>query len=73
METSKGGRWERRTVKHHVLLTMDCYVATSAVTDGDRDDCSMLPRLTVTVLTGSGYLLDDRKYCGKTTPRRLSA
>ena len=57
------GRWVRRTARHHVLLTLDGCVAASAVTDGDRDDCSMLPRLTGTVPTGSGYLLADRKYC----------
>ena len=63
VETSKGGRWKRRTVKRHVLLAMDGCVAASVVTGGDRDDCSMLPRLAGTVPTGSGYLLADRKYC----------
>ena len=64
-EQDSNGRWVRRTVKHHVLLTVDGCVAASAVTDGDRDDCTMLPRLTGTVPTGSGYLLADRKYCCK--------
>lgn len=65
METSKGGRWKRRTVKHHVLLTLNGCVAASAVTNGDRNDCSMLSRLTGTVPMGSGYLLVNRKHCCK--------
>ena len=63
VETAKGGRRERLTVKHHVLLAMDGCVAASAVTDGDRDDSPILLKMTGTVPTGSGYLPADAKYC----------
>ena len=63
VETAKGDRWKRRTIKRHVLLAMDGCVAASAVTDGDRDDSPMLLKLTGTVPMGSGYLLADGKYC----------
>ena len=48
-ETAKGGRWVRSTIKHHVLLTLDGCVASSAVTDGSRDDSPMLLKLTGTI------------------------
>ena len=32
-ETSKGGRWERVTIKYHVLLTLSGCVVAPAVTD----------------------------------------
>ena len=63
VEISRDSWWGRRTVKHHVLLTLDCCAVTSAVTDGDRYNCSMLLKLTGTAPTGSGYLLVVRKYC----------
>ena len=62
-ETAKGAGWVRSTIKHHVLLTLDGCVASSAVTDGSRDDSPMLLKLTGTIPAGSGYLLADRKYC----------
>ena len=65
VETAKGNRWERRTIKHHVLLTMDGCVAASVVADGDRDDSPMLLKLTGTVPMCNGYLLADGKYCCK--------
>lgn len=61
-EQDSNDQWARRIIKHHVLLTMDGCVAASAVTDGDRDDCSMLSRA---VPTGSGCLPVDRKHYGK--------
>ena len=62
-ETAKGGKWVRSTIKHHVLLTLGGCVASSAVTDGSRDDSPMLLKLTGTIPAGSGYLLADSKYC----------
>ena len=64
-ENSKGGRWERLTLKHRVPLTLNGCVVASAVTNGDRDDSPMLPWLTKTAPCDSGYLLADRKYCCK--------
>ena len=64
-ENNKGGRWERLTLKHHVLLALNGCVVASAVTDGDCDDSPMLMNLTKTAPCGNGYLLADRKYCCK--------
>ena len=52
-------------MKHHVLLTMSGCMVASAVTDGNRDDGSVLLKWTKTVPKGSGYLLADRNYCCK--------
>ncbi len=60
---AKGGKWVHSTTKHHVLLTLDGCVVSSAVTDGSRDDSPMLLKLTGTAPVGSGYLLADRKCC----------
>ena len=70
VETAKGNRWERRTIKHHVLLTMDGCMAASAVADGDRDDYPMLLKLAGTVPMGSGYRWPTASTAARPTARR---
>ena len=64
-ENVKCGRWERLTVKHHALLTLNGCIVALAVTDGDCDDSRILKNLTKKAPEGCGYLLADRKYCCK--------
>ena len=45
-ENAKGGRWERLTVKHHALITLNGCIVASTVTDGDCDDSRILKNLT---------------------------
>ena len=64
-ENAKGGRWERLTVKHHAMLTLNGCIVASVVTDGDCDDSPILKKLTKKAPEGCGYLPADRKYCCK--------
>ena len=45
-ENAKGGQWERLTVKHHALLTLNDCIVASAVTDSDCYASPILKKLT---------------------------